>query len=230
MVTCVWCGFFLLKLFQPALNSSHDIGWNQHFLTSLCTNHSCHHQHQWQTATITSIFNTNARDDKGRGFKTQMSLKPLVCFFSLFFYTIDYTKDDNEDRGLRHNSISSLRYVNCDGDDEHTLSPNTWTNKGAWDASASWASGKFLLFHSFFFALLMIFFTISLYACEQQQQQHTPSPNTWMNRGAQDASASWASRGTVIPWSLKHSNKICKFEIQTLLQCYFDYIGMMYDM
>ena len=99
-----WFFFFFLKLFQPALNSSHDVGWNEHFLTSLCTtNHSCHHQHQRQMATITSISNTNARDDEGRGFKTQMSLEPPVFFFlSFYFYILliiyRYTKDDNKDR------------------------------------------------------------------------------------------------------------------------------------
>ena len=87
--------FFLLKLFQPALNPSHDIGWNQRFLTSTCisTHATTNTNGKWPPS---PLFQTPTPGMKAGGWRCR------------------------------------------------------WMNRGAWEASASQASGKFLFFILFF--------------------------------------------------------------------------------
>ena len=87
--------FFLLKLFQPALNPSHDVGWSQCFLTSMCI--STH-----------ATTNTNGKQPPSPLFPTPTP-------------------------GMKAGGWR-----------------RRWMNRGAWEASASQASGKFLFFILFF--------------------------------------------------------------------------------
>ena len=80
-------------------------------------------------------------------------------------------------------------HVNNDDDDELTPSPNTWMNRGARDASASWASEV----SSFFFALLTSFFLQLDYMCVNydSDDDHIPPPVPTSGPGWTEGQQQW---------------------------------------
>ena len=69
---------------------------------------------------------------------------------------------------------------NTNARDDKREGRGRWTNRGAWDASVSQASGKFLFFLSFFCSANVFFITITSHLCElwQQQRTHTSSSSS----------------------------------------------------
>ena len=102
------------------------------------SNHYLQFNYEWSPPHTLTHGNGSSSSSKAAG---AWALAKFFFFFLFFFF------------GSTNNFFTVRHY---DSDDEHAP-PNTWMNRGAWDASVSQASGKYFFLPFHFFALLTIF-------------------------------------------------------------------------